>query len=103
MKFLKMSLGVGCLTLTLGGAGLLASAVASAAGSNGSDANGKVSTTPPAMEIATSADEQIRTTGIQGVFASADQCSDLSSVKVGCVSQSFEATPQFTSPNKMTK
>lgn len=103
VKSLKMSVGAGCLTLALSATGLLGSSVASAAGSNGSDAGGKVSTTPPAMEIATSADEHIRSTGVQGVFASADQCTDLSSVKVGCVSQSFEATPQFTSPNKMTK
>lgn len=103
VKSLKIFVGAGCLSLALGGAGLLAAATASAAGSNGSGADEKVSTTPPAMEIATSADEQIRKTGTQGVFASADQCTALSSVKVACVSQSSEATPQFKAPNKMTK
>lgn len=103
VKFLKTSVGAGCLTLALGGPGLFAAATASAAGSNGSGTDKTVSTTPPAMNIATSADEQIRTTGIQGVFAGADQCTDLSSIKLECVSQSSEATPQFKSPNKMTK
>ena len=99
-KLLTMSVGAGCLTLALGGAGFLTAAMASA---NADGKDGKVSTTPPAMEIATSADEQIRTTGTQGVFASADQCTDLSSIKVGCIHQSYEATPQVKSPNKMTK
>lgn len=103
VKSLKISVGAGCLTLALGGAGFFAAATASAAGSNGSGADETVGTTPPAMKIAASADEQIRTTGTQGVFASADQCTDLSSVKLECVHQSSEATPQFKSPNKMTK
>ena len=97
VNLVKKTVGAGCLALALGGAGLCGGAIASASSGSGSD--GKVSTTPPAMEISTSADEQVRTTGTQGTFAnvsmSTDQCNDISSVKVDCVSQSSEATPQF--------
>ena len=97
VNLVKKTVGAGCLALALGGAGLFGSAIASASSGSGSD--GKVSTTPPAMEISTSADEQVRTTGTQGVFASisarTDQCTETSSVKVDCIIQSSEATPQF--------
>lgn len=90
----KKTVITGCLTLALGGAGLFGGAIAGATTSSGSGADGKVSTTPPAMEISTSADEQIRATGTQGAFAGPDQCTDTSRLKVDCVSQSPEATPQ---------
>ncbi len=96
-KLVKKTVGAGCLALALGGAGLFGGAIASASSSSGSD--GKISTTPPAMEISTSADEQIRTTGTQGTIESVssrtDQCTDISSVKVDCISQSAEAAPQY--------
>ena len=92
-KLVKKTIGAACLTLALGGAGLLGGGIANA--TNHNDSDGKVGTTPPAATgISASADEHIRTTGTQGAFASADQCTNLSSVKVNCVTQSAEATPQ---------
>lgn len=95
MKFGVKTAGAVCLTLGLGVPGLVGGAIASATSGNGSNDNVKVSTTPPAMELAASPDEQIRTTGTQGTFDGADQCHDSSSFTVECVSQSWVAAPQF--------
>lgn len=89
VKTAVMAGGAACLAL-----GLFGSAVASASSSHESNADVKVSTTPPQMQISASAEEQIRSTGTQGVFANADQCSDSSATKVACVTPSAEATPQ---------
>lgn len=74
---------------------LFGSAVAGASASHESNADVKVSTTPPQMEISASADEHIRSTGTQGALASADQCTVSSTTaKVACVTPSSEAAPQ---------
>lgn len=83
--------GAACLALALFG-----SAVANASSSHESNADVKVSTTPPQMELSASHGEQIRSTGTQGVFANADQCTDSSTTtKVACVTPSSEAAPQL--------
>lgn len=98
-KLVKKTIGAACLTLALGGAGLFGGGIANATG-NSKDSDGKVSTNPPVMEISASASEHIRTTGNQGTVASADQCTNLSSVKVDCVTQSAVATPQVKAAAK---
>lgn len=81
--------GAACVAFALFG-----SAVAGAS-SHDSNADVKVSTTPPQMEISASADEHIRSTGTQGALASADQCTVSSTTaKVDCVTPSSEAAPQ---------
>ncbi len=82
---------------------LFGSAVASASSGHESNADVKVSTTPPSMELSTSEGEQIRTTGTQGTIASAtqgtiassDQCTDSSTTKVACITPSSQAAPQL--------
>ena len=81
--------------LSIGAVGFLGGAIAHASSSHESNADVKVSTTPPTMKLVGSTDEQIRTTGIQGVLEESDQCTDTSTVKVACVTPSPESTPQF--------
>ena len=82
---------------------LFGSAVAGASASHESNADVKVSTTPPQMEVSASADEHIRSTGTQGTIATAtqgtvetaDQCTNSSTTtKVACITPSSEAAPQ---------
>ena len=74
---------------------LFGSAVAGASSSHESNVDVKVSTTPPQMQLSASADEQIRSTGTQGFFADADQCTDSSTtIKVACITPPPEAVPQ---------
>ena len=84
------------LAIILGAAGLFGSAIANAGTSNNPNGDATASTTPPTMKLAASADEHIRTTGTQGTVATADQCTELSSTKVACVTPSVESTPQYT-------
>ena len=81
--------------LCLATGGLFGGAIANATTSHDSNADVKVSTTPPQMELAASAGEQIRTTGTQGTFAGGDQCTSTSAVKVDCVISSSAAAPQY--------
>jgi hypothetical protein len=92
---LKKTAGAACLALALGTAGLFGSAFANASSSHESNADVKVSTTPPEMKLATSAGEQVRSTGTQGIFDTADQCTSTSAAKTDCVTQSSEAAPQY--------
>jgi hypothetical protein len=83
--------GAACLAFALFG-----SAVASATSSHESNTDVKVSTTPPQMELSASTGEQIRSTGTQGVFSNADQCTESSTTtKVACITPSSEAAPQL--------
>lgn len=83
--------------------GLFGGAIANASSSHESNADVKVSTTPPEMKLVGSADEQIRTTGTQGVVENAsqgtvetaDQCTSTSTVKVPCVAPAAESAPQY--------
>jgi hypothetical protein len=91
MRSAVTAAGAACVALSFFG-----SAVANASSSHESNADVKVSTTPPQMELSASTGEQIRTTGTQGVFANADQCTDSSTTtKVACVTPSSQAAPQL--------
>ena len=94
--------------LCVSATGLFGAAVANASSSHESNADVKVSTTPPAMKLSTSPDEQIRTSGMQGtienadqgIVETADQCTTTSTTKVDCVTPSAESVPQYTAKAK---
>lgn len=90
--------------LSLGAVGFLGGAIANATSSHESNVDVKIGDNPPAaMKLVGSPDEQIRTTGFQGVvenadqgiIETADQCTLTSTTKVDCVTPSSESTPQF--------
>lgn len=92
------------LTSALAISSVVACAIANAGSGHGSTPDVKVSTSPPAMNLATSPREKVNTSGIQGTLRptavdgsveDAFQCNSTSSIaKVSCDLPSPEATPQ---------